>query len=149
QVLKQLIDSAQEDVFIVSYVSVNIASIDEAIKQAIARGVTVRMLLESKSERGNDSFARNIRHYKDGFPGLQLYIWPEERREAVGYGIASVHAKCAVADGKQLFVTSANLTGAAMDKNIEIGVFLKGGAIALQAREQLLSLVTVNEIRLA
>ena len=42
---------------------------------------------------------------------------------------ASLHAKCAVADGRILFISSANLTEYAMALNMELGVLINGGEL--------------------
>ena len=42
-----------------------------------------------------------------------------------------LHAKAVVADDEAVFVTSANLTEAALDRNIELGVLLRDRALAL------------------
>ncbi len=44
-----------------------------------------------------------------------------------------LHAKAVVADGESLFVTSANLTEAALDRNIELGILLRDRTIAQTA----------------
>ena len=44
-----------------------------------------------------------------------------------------LHAKAVVADEELLFVTSANLTEAAMDRNIEIGVLFRDSTLARTA----------------
>ena len=38
-----------------------------------------------------------------------------------------MHAKAVIADRSVAFVTSANLTGSAMDHNLEVGVLMRGG----------------------
>ena len=43
---------------------------------------------------------------------------------------AVLHAKAIVADDRAAFVTSANLTEAAFDRNIEVGVFTRDAALA-------------------
>jgi len=40
-----------------------------------------------------------------------------------------MHAKCAVADRRTELVTSANLTGAAMTDNMELGLVVRGGDV--------------------
>ena len=47
-----------------------------------------------------------------------------------------LHAKAVVADNEAVFVTSANLTEAALDRNIEIGLLFRDRALA--------ALVTIN-----
>ncbi|MFZ1131947.1 MAG: phospholipase D-like domain-containing protein [Terriglobales bacterium] len=66
--------------------------------------------------------------------------WPGASRPSVFYdpraleaeGPASVlHAKAVVVDDEVVFVTSANLTEAALDRNIEIGLLIRDRAIAV------------------
>ena len=42
-----------------------------------------------------------------------------------------LHAKAVVADDEAVFVTSANLTEAALDRNIELGILVRDRAFAL------------------
>jgi phosphatidylserine/phosphatidylglycerophosphate/cardiolipin synthase-like enzyme len=42
-----------------------------------------------------------------------------------------LHAKAVVADDEAVFVTSANLTEAAFDRNIELGLLVRDRALAL------------------
>ena len=70
---------------------------------------------------------------------LWNHEWPGERRPDVFYDPRSVaddapgavlHAKAIVADDRAAFVTSANLTEAAFDRNIEVGVLTRDAALA-------------------
>jgi phosphatidylserine/phosphatidylglycerophosphate/cardiolipin synthase-like enzyme len=45
----------------------------------------------------------------------------------------SFHAKCIIRDRKELFVSSANFTEAAQNRNIEMGVLLASPVLADQA----------------
>jgi len=65
--------------------------------------------------------------------------WPGERRPSVFYDPRSLglggadgvlHAKAVVVDDQALFVTSANLTEAAFDRNIEVGVLSRERTLA-------------------
>jgi phosphatidylserine/phosphatidylglycerophosphate/cardiolipin synthase-like enzyme len=65
--------------------------------------------------------------------------WPGERRPSVFYdprslgsagGEGVLHAKAVVVDDRAAFVTSANLTEAAFDRNIEVGVLSREPALA-------------------
>ena len=42
-----------------------------------------------------------------------------------------LHAKAVVADDEKVFITSANLTEAAWDRNIELGVLIRDRTFAL------------------
>ena len=57
-----------------------------------------------------------------------------------------VHAKVAVADGNIAFISSANLTGHAMEKNMEAGVLMQGGDLPTQLQDHLDGLVDVRTI---
>ena len=65
--------------------------------------------------------------------------WPGERQPDVFYDPQSLeldgpegvlHAKAIIADDESAFVTSANLTEAAFDRNIEVGVLARDRALA-------------------
>jgi phosphatidylserine/phosphatidylglycerophosphate/cardiolipin synthase-like enzyme len=43
---------------------------------------------------------------------------------------ACLHAKCIVVDGESVFVSSANFTEAAQERNIEVGVLLRSRLLA-------------------
>ena len=70
---------------------------------------------------------------------LWHHDWPGDRSPAVFYDPRSLephgpggvlHAKAVVADDEAAFVTSANLTEAAFDRNIEVGVLTRDHALA-------------------
>ena len=58
----------------------------------------------------------------------EIFSWVDKRD---GFAGGKVHAKVAVADEAFCFISSANLTGHAMEKNMEAGVLIKGGATPL------------------
>ena len=148
QILLEVIESAQDTLFIISFVLVNIPAIEKAIGAAISRGVDVSMLLESEDKDGSEKFSgrATIERLQIEIPGLSIYIWPREKREGTEGGFARVHAKCAVADQSNAFLTSANLTSAALDKNIEMGVNVKGGSIPQMIHQQFIGLIRAKEI---
>jgi phosphatidylserine/phosphatidylglycerophosphate/cardiolipin synthase-like enzyme len=64
----------------------------------------------------------------------EVYYWPAEQRprnEAEGQGV--LHVKAAVADGRFLLLTSANLTEHAFTLNMEMGLLVSGGSLPAQA----------------
>ncbi len=64
---------------------------------------------------------------------IRVYHWPPNNRPKTGKGkMGYLHVKCAVADGKKAFVSSANLTTYAMEMNMELGVLIDGGAVPSQ-----------------
>lgn len=63
-----------------------------------------------------------------------VYIWPQKKRPLDENGRhGSLHAKCVVADGQMLFLSSANLTEYAMALNMELGVLIRGGPLSGRA----------------
>ncbi len=76
-------------------------------------------------------------------PAAKLYAW---RDKTAPYSDGRVHAKVAVADGRMCFITSANLTGHAMEKNMEAGVLISGGQIPRLLDDHLRSLIDTNVV---
>jgi phosphatidylserine/phosphatidylglycerophosphate/cardiolipin synthase-like enzyme len=138
QVLLETIEAAREKLFIVSYVAYDVDSIVASLSSAIDRGVKLEILMESTSDYGGRINMDSIALFQREIPDAILYWWNEPG--------ASVHAKCAVADGKIAFVTSANLTGAAMEKNMELGIKIEGGDVPKRLHEHLEALVTTGKI---
>ena len=65
--------------------------------------------------------------------------WPGSSRPTVYYDPRALemdgpggvlHAKAVVSDNEAVFVTSANLTEAALDRNIEVGLLVRDRALA-------------------
>lgn len=143
QVLLEVISSAQEDLFITSFVAYKIEPIIDAITAAIDRGVKVRLLLESSKEHGGSIKQDVVKAMRKALPGAEIYTWRKKEGEFEG---GKVHAKVAVADGRRCFLTSANLTGHAMEKSMEAGVVCVDGPLPKQLRDHLLALVTSRVI---
>ncbi|WP_303740042.1 DISARM system phospholipase D-like protein DrmC [Desulfovibrio piger] len=121
QVLLDLIQTAQQQILLVSFAAYKIPPLLHALEQALARGVQIRFILENK----NDS-AGQLSHSADkAFETLKdaaFYHWPLEKRPRNKSGNpAKMHAKCAISESAFL-ITSANLTQDAIDHNIELGI---------------------------
>jgi phosphatidylserine/phosphatidylglycerophosphate/cardiolipin synthase-like enzyme len=97
----------------------------------------VTLLLNIERRHGDTSSADAlVRRFADRFWTAD---WPGIRRPSVFYDPRSLtarrpagvlHAKAVVADEEALFITSANLTEAALDRNIEIGLLVRDRALA-------------------
>lgn len=74
-----------------------------------------------------------------GPPYPKLYC--DRRALAPGPPWSSLHAKCVAIDGKRAFVSSANFTTRAQDRNIEAGVLLHDATFAAHLDRQWLSLI--------
>lgn len=147
QVMLEVIDSAQNDLFLVTYVFYKASSVVAALTSAVARGVAVSILLESSTEHGGTVRGDSVKAVRDAVAGSSIYIWNAASRNADGDAIsAAVHAKCAVADSRLAFITSANLTTAALERNMELGMLIRGGTVPERLRQHLAALVTTKVI---
>jgi cardiolipin synthase A/B len=126
QALLQVINASNSTLFITSFVAYDISSIVRALNAANDRGVVVSMLLESSQNHGGSINIDVIGKMRTLVPSARLYAWIDKADE---FSEGRVHAKVAVADGCICFITSANLTGYAMEKNMEAGVLISGGHI--------------------
>jgi len=146
QVLCEVIDSAKRRLFLVSFVAYQVDSIIGALRGAVGRQVQIDLLVEPSSEHGgrvnHDSVAA-IRHL---LPSANIYIWRSGNRVEGGPLPGAVHAKCAVADGELAFITSANLTAAAMDRNMELGVLIRKGSVPSELHRHLEALISTKVV---
>lgn len=142
--LLQVIDSATSKLFITSFVAYNVSSIMKALEKAAERGVVISMLLEASEKDGGGVSIDAIATMKSALPAARVFSWAEK---GDGFSGGKVHAKVAVADECFCFISSANLTGHAMEKNMEAGVLIKGGATPRDLHRHLEALETTLVIR--
>jgi cardiolipin synthase A/B len=128
-VLAEVIEGAARTLVVVSFAAYKVAAVVGALRSASDRGVDIRLVLESVTE----SKGKLSHDAKQAFDALgdavSFYVWPAGQRVSQGGGHAAMHVKCAVADRHTAFVTSANLTGAAMTDNMELGLVVRGGDV--------------------
>ena len=116
--------------------------------------IRVTLLLNIQRKRGDTTAADQlVRRFADRFWTTD---WPGEARPRVYYdprsleldGPAGVlHAKAVVADGEAVFMTSANLTDAAFDRNIELGVLIRDRALAASVTSHFQGLIDREVLR--
>ncbi|MBO9460677.1 DISARM system phospholipase D-like protein DrmC [Labrenzia sp. R5_0] len=143
QALLQVIQGAENKLFLTSFVTYKLTSVMDALAAAIERGVHVSMLLESSDQHGGGVSVDGIGHMKQALPTVRLYSWNEKTEPFSG---GKVHAKVAVTDERLCFISSANLTGHAMEKNMEAGVLIAGGTIPRNLHRHLEALDTTRVI---
>ncbi|ERW10479.1 hypothetical protein Q030_01863 [Pseudomonas aeruginosa BWHPSA017] len=141
QALLQVIDAAKQTLFVTSFVAYDVSAIVEALNDASTRGVSISMLLESSQDHGGSISFDVIGKMRTLVPSAKLYAW---RERAAPFADGRVHAKVAVADGDVCFITSANLTGHAMEQNMEAGLLISGGHIPQTLEEHLRALVSMR-----
>lgn len=143
QALLQVINSAKQTLFITSFVAHNVSTIVKVLNSASDRGVSISMLLELSKDNGGNIDFDVIGKMRKLVPTARLYAWRDKTDQFFN---GSVHAKIAVADGLSCFITSANLTGYAMEENMEAGVLITGGQIPLQLDRHLQSLIDMRVV---
>lgn len=138
EVVRQLIDKATQRVTLVSFAAYQMPAVITALEAALDRGVKVSLILESpemlKGGGGAHAYAK-----------FRTYHWPIESRQPPG---AKLHAKAVIVDGSDVLLTSANMTNAAYDKNIELGVLCRGGGVANQVQRHFDALIARGVLEL-
>ena len=137
--LLQLIREAEQELTIVSFAVYKIPAIAQALTGALNRGVALRIIAETpESGEGKIPFGVKAALGAKIIQQAQVLVWPLAKRpmdENGRYG--SLHAKCAIADRKHLFISSANLTEYALSLNMEIGLLVHNDELADQVAEHI------------
>ncbi|GAA0523698.1 hypothetical protein GCM10008937_34060 [Deinococcus depolymerans] len=136
-VLAEVVGEAVRTVQVVNFVAYEVPSVSAALRDAVARGVEVSVVLEAPTTLGGRLDTDCVSAMRAAVPGATVYVWTEQ--EAGRRGV--VHAKCAVADGRIALVTSANITDAALSRNMELGVLIRGGRLPARLARHLRALV--------
>ena len=144
QALVQVINAAQEKLFLTSFVAYDVTSIMTTLAKAVERGVTLSILLESSDKHGGGVSFDGIAQMRNTLPSARVYFWKNKGKD---FADGKVHAKVVVCDEKLCFVSSANLTSHAMETNMEAGVLIRGGRLPVTLHRHLESLVTMNIIQ--
>jgi phosphatidylserine/phosphatidylglycerophosphate/cardiolipin synthase-like enzyme len=139
QVYEELLESAERSVWASTYAFFDGPSAFQVLAKRIdARpGLQVTLLLNVQRKRGDTTAADQlVRRFADRF---WRHEWPGAARPKVYYDPRALdpdgpggvlHAKAVVVDDDAVFITSANLTEAALDSNIELGVLVRDPALA-------------------
>lgn len=131
QVLFDLIRCAERRLTMTSFGIFQVPRLVEELEQSLGRGISLRIVLGDRESHSDQEIDRQ-RHQLGRVVAAQatLLQWPPERRPRDEQGHAGLmHAKAAVADSRVAFLTSANLTEAALERNIELGVLIRGGTL--------------------
>jgi len=129
QVLFDMIECTSRRLTIMSFGVFKVPRLIKALEEALARGVQLRVVLGDRESQGN----LEIDHQRHELGSVVtaralLLYWSPQRRIRNENGHAGLmHAKAAVADSCIAFLTSANLTEAAFERNMELGVLIRGG----------------------
>ncbi|MFD7874006.1 DISARM system phospholipase D-like protein DrmC [Streptomyces sp. NPDC059766] len=132
RVLTEVVGGAQRELPAKTYAARPYEPLTAALRAAVARGVDVHLVVETRAGAAAllsgpepaDAFA--------AVPGVRLRHRAPERRQNPR---ARQHAELAVADRRILLLGGANLTEAAVRRNLEAGVLVTGGAAPQRAAE--------------
>jgi phosphatidylserine/phosphatidylglycerophosphate/cardiolipin synthase-like enzyme len=139
RVYEELLGSAERSVWACTYAYFDGPRAFDVLARRMdaTPSLTVVLLLNIQRVWGDTTASEHlVRKFADRFWQTD---WPGSSRPAIYYdprsleprGPAGVlHAKAVVTDDEAVFITSANLTEAALDRNIEIGLLLRDRALA-------------------
>jgi len=152
QALLQVLDSAKERITLVSYAVYRIPNVSDALVRAAQRGVKINVIVETPDPTEGEQEYDTIRSLGDKVTSAcRIFYWPTEQRQLHAGGKRGIlHVKCLVADGRWLFVSSANLTEYAFTVNMELGVLISGGLLPRQVEshfDDLLSQGVLTPVR--
>ncbi len=147
RIFVELFSSAEQSLWITSYLAQSRRDILGRVAQRLdaTPGLRVNLILNLPRYKRDDRAPRKlVREFSDRF----WKRWPGTKRPCVYYDPrparrdrGQLHAKLVVADDERVFITSANLTRAAWDANIEFGVLLEDAAVARCAVTHLENLI--------
>jgi len=174
-VFDELLSSAERSVWLSSFVYHNGPKVFETLAQRMQERseLSVNLLLNIQRKWGDTTRSE---HLVSAFAHtFWSKAWPGQRRPKVYYDPRSVgfedqdspanagaaasvkagpsasavlHAKAVVVDDEALFITSANLTEAASERNIEMGILLRDRGMALTVVSYFQRMIDTEHLRL-
>jgi phosphatidylserine/phosphatidylglycerophosphate/cardiolipin synthase-like enzyme len=153
RVYEELLGSAERSIWASTYAFFDGPKAFEVLARRMdARSeLRVTLLLNIQRKKGETTVAEQlVRRFADRFWKTD---WPGSARPSVYYDPRSLeqdgpggvlHAKGVVADDEVVFVTSANLTEAALERNIEIGLLVRDRALAASVSSHFRGLIDLG-----
>lgn len=147
QVLYDLVSRAQRRILIVTFAAYRVGHLCELLLAAMARGAKLTLVLEGEASSGGQLSHDALNAFRSIMDaGCEIYSWPLENREKNAAGRpGKLHVKCAVADDTAL-VGSGNLTEDAFNRNMELGLVVRGQATADAVYDHFAALIVQNEL---
>ena len=149
-VYEELLGSAERSVWASSFVYFDGAKAFDVLSRRMDAKPELQatLLLNIQRRRGDTTAASDlVRRFADRFWGID---WPGTSKPRVYYDPRSLesdgptgvlHAKAVVTDDEGVFITSANLTEAALDRNIELGLLVRDRALAASVSSHFRALI--------
>jgi phosphatidylserine/phosphatidylglycerophosphate/cardiolipin synthase-like enzyme len=150
QVYEELLGSAERSVWASSYAFFDGPKAFEILAKRMDEmsDLRVTLLLNIQRRRGDtttqDALVRRFadRFWRTDWPGNsrpRVFFDPRSLEPEGPAGV--LHAKAVVADDEAVFLTSANLTEAALDRNIEMGLLVRDRALAATVQRHFQTLI--------
>ncbi len=156
-VVRDMFAYAKKTVWIAGYAVHKGRRVFEALaaRMAMEPAMQVTLILDVRRGPGDTTenndlmhrFKRSFRQrdWPEGSPLPNVFYFPKSM-EVDAQSRAALHAKCVVVDGEQCFVSSANFTEAAQNKNIEIGFLVRSEIVAARLTRHLEALVDARVV---
>ena len=146
QVFYDMVETAREEVLLVTYAAYKAERALKALRDATDRGVRVKLVIELAQESGGKISFDGLQAFLETVPAAEVFYWPLDRRKHTASGAyGAMHAKCLVADRSRAMVSSANLTDYALEANMELGLLVER-AIASRLAEHFDQLIVRGEL---
>ncbi len=160
-VVRQMFGHATQSIWICGFAVYQGKDVFLALAQRMTSlpELSVRMFLNVERRSGDLSaadiviakFQQRFREtqWPQGVRLPEVYFDPRSVEPNESSRSACLHAKFVVADSKQVFVSSANFTEAAQERNIEVGVFSENPRLADELRLHFQTLIDHGYLRQA
>ena len=148
EALYDLVRSAQESLTIVTFAAYHVPELEAALREASRRDVRIRLILEFAEESGGKVLYDPLHVIGRAVPNADVYYWPIDQRVQDSNGRhGTLHAKCAIADRAITLLSSANLTGDALERNMELGALMHDREIAEEIEAHFDDLIESDVLR--
>ena len=156
RVYQELLGSAERSIWVSTYVYTDGPRAFETLANRMdtTPGLRVTLLLNIQRRQGDTTAADQlVRAFADRFWETD---WPGTARPNVCYDPRSLqpdrpagvlHAKAVVTDEHTVFITSANITDAALDRNIELGLLTQDPALAATITTHFQTLISQQHLQ--
>lgn len=151
-VVRELFANAKDSVLVVGYVVYQGQKVFQALAERMAQvpSLRVQMMLNVQRSPGDTSipeeivkkFADHFRQYEwpTDYPIPTIFYYPQSLEEKPEKR-AILHAKCVIVDKETVFVSSANFTEAAQNRNIEVGLLIHSRHMAKKIADHFEALI--------
>lgn len=137
QVVRELFESAERRVIVAGFAFWDAHSIFETLhRRALTKPLAIEFFIHI-DPTGTNYQMSTAAFYKHTWPwtDVAIDVYYDARADSDGEQ-GAMHAKCVVIDDIATFITSANFTAAAQQRNVELGVLLRDADFSAQVSGQ-------------